>query len=64
MISKNLNKIEDVSNYLELAEFSEEMIFKFGGQEQEQRWMDIAGDEFDIDGDDYDVEDLIKNIDD
>lgn len=60
MISKNVNKIEDVGNYLELAEFSEDMIFKFGGQEQEQRWMDIAGDEFDIDADDYDVEDLLK----
>ena len=36
MISKNLNKIEDVSNYLELSEFSEDLIFKFGGQEQEQ----------------------------
>ncbi len=60
MISKNVNKIEDVGNYLELAEFSEDMIFKFGGQEQEQRWMDIAGDEFDIDADDYYVEDLLK----
>ena len=60
MISKNVNKIEDVSNYLELAEFSEDMIYKFGGQEQEQRWMDIAGDEFDIDADDYDVEGLLR----
>jgi|GEM_PF-6887809 len=60
MIAKNVNKIEDVSNYLELSEFSEDMIFKFGGQEQEQRWMDIAGDEFDIDSDDYDVEDLLR----
>lgn len=60
MISKNVNKVEDTSNYLELAEFSEDMIYKFGGQEQEQRWMDIAGDEFDIDSDDYDVEDLLK----
>lgn len=60
MISKNVNKIEEVGNYLELAEFSEDMIFKFGGQEQEQRWMDIAGDEFDIDADDYDVEDLLR----
>jgi len=60
MISKNVNQIEDVSNYLELAEFSEDLIFKFGGQEQEQRWMDLAGDEFDIDDDDYDVEDLLR----
>jgi hypothetical protein len=60
MISKNVNKMEDVSNYLELSEFSEGMIFKFGSQEQEQRWMDIAGDEFDIDDNDYDVEDLLK----
>ena len=60
MISKNVNKIEDVSNFLELAEFSEDLIYKFGGQEQEQRWMDIAGDEFDIDADDYDVEGLLR----
>jgi hypothetical protein len=60
MISKNPNKIENAANYLELAEFSEDMIFKFGNQEQEQRWMDIAGDEFDIDEDDYDVENLLK----
>lgn len=59
MISKNANKIEEVGSYLELTEFSEDKIFKFGSQEQEQRWMDIAGDEFDID-DDYDVEDLLK----
>lgn len=59
MISKNVNTPE-VGNYLELTEFSEDLIFKFGGQEQEQRWMDIAGDEFDIDDDDYDVEDLLR----
>jgi len=60
MISKNVNKIEDASNYLELSEFSEDLVFRFGGQEQEQRWMDIAGDEFDIDDDDYDVEGLLR----
>ena len=60
MISKNVNKLEDVSSYLELAEFSEDKIFKFGSPEQEQRWMDIVGDEFDIDDDDYDVENLLR----
>ena len=60
MISKNVNKVEDTANYVELSEFSEDKIFKFGSQEQEQRWMDIAGDEFDIDNDDYDVGDLLR----
>lgn len=59
MISKNFNKTEEVNSYLELSEFSEDMIFKFGGQEQEERWMDLAGEEFDI-ADDYDFEDLLK----
>lgn len=60
MISKNLNKVEEVGNYLELSEFSEDMIFKFGGQNQEEHWMDLAGEEFDIDDDDYDIEHLLK----
>ena len=59
MISKNLNKPEDVNSYLELSEFSEDMIFKFGSQEQEEHWMDLAGEEFDI-AEDYDVEALLR----
>jgi hypothetical protein len=59
MISKNVNKFEDAGSYLELSEFSEDLIFKFGGQEQEQRWMDLAGEEFDVE-DDYNFDDLLK----
>ena len=59
MISKNFNNSEDVNSYLELSEFSEDMIFKFGGQDQEEHWMDLAGEEFDI-AEDYDVEALLR----
>lgn len=59
MISKNFNKSEDVNGYLELSEFSEDMVFKFGREDQEEHWMDLAGEEFDI-AEDYDVEALLR----
>lgn len=58
MIAKNINsRTEEVNKVL--AGFSEDVILKLGNNEQEQRWMDLAGDEVDT-ADDFDLEDLFR----